>query len=114
GLYVGGGMYMPDPPTLARLRAAIGDETSGRQLVRIVAALRKRGYSVDTHDALRSAPKGFRADHPRIDLLRMKDIFAGKAFKPSAWLSTREALTRIATVMIDIRPLAEWLDRHLA
>jgi uncharacterized protein (TIGR02453 family) len=113
GLYVGAGMYKPDPEVLARLRAAIAADVSGRALARIVAALRRKGYHVDTHESLRSAPKGYTADHPRIDLLRMKDVFAGKAFKPSAWLSTGKARERITRVMIDVKPLADWLQRHI-
>jgi len=113
GLYVGAGMYKPDPDVLARMRAAIAADDSGRALARIVAALRRKGYHVDTHESLRSAPKGYTADHPRIDLLRMKDVFAGKSFKPSAWLSTGKARERITRVMIDVKPLADWLQRHI-
>ena len=109
-LYVGGGMYMPDSAGLARFRAAIAADASGRQLARIVTALRRKGYKVDTHETLKSAPKGYSADHPRIDLLRMKDIHAGKSFKPAAWLSTPKALERITRVMTDVKPLADWLQ----
>jgi uncharacterized protein (TIGR02453 family) len=113
GLYVGGGMYMPDSAGLERFRGAIAADSSGPQLARIVTTLRRKGYNVDTHETLKSAPKGYSSAHPRIDLLRMKDMFAGKAFKPSAWLSTRKALERITHVMTDVKPLTDWLDRHL-
>jgi uncharacterized protein (DUF2461 family) len=105
-------MYMPDSARLERFRAAIAADGSGRHIARIVTALRGKGYDVDTHETLKSAPKGYRADHPRIDLLRMKDIHAGKSFTPSAWLSTRKALDRIKRVIADIKPLAEWIQRH--
>jgi len=113
GLWVGGGMYMPDSPSLERFRNAIADETSGRQLAKLVTALRKKGYDVSTHDTLKSAPKGYTASHPRIDLLRMKDLYAGKAFKPSAWLSTRQALNRVAKTMADVKPLGDWMATHV-
>jgi uncharacterized protein (TIGR02453 family) len=114
GLYVGAGMYMPDSAGLERFRNAIAADTSGRQLARIVTTLRRKGgYHVDTHETLKSAPKGYRADHPRIDLLRMKDLFAGKAFKPVAWLSTPKALERIRRVMTDVKPLTDWLHRYV-
>jgi len=114
GLYVGTGMYMPDSAHLERFRGAIAEDKSGRQLEKIVTTLQGKGYNVDTHETLKSAPKGYRADHPRIDLLRMKDIHAGKSFKPSAWLSTRKALDRIQHVIVDIKPLAEWIQRHVS
>lgn len=61
---------------------------------------------------LTSAPRGYPADHPRIELLRMKDIFAGKTFAPEAWLSTWRAVQRIRRVN-DVRPLADWLRVHV-
>lgn len=111
GLYVGAGMYKPEPAALQRFRAAIDREESGQELQKIVTALRRKGYDVDTHEKVMSSPKGYPRDHPRIDLLRMKDIFAGKKFAPAAWFSSREALARIRRVMTDIQPLREWL-RH--
>ena len=113
GLYVGTGIYRPDPPLLARLRAAIDDERSGAQVVSIIRTLRQKRYEVDTHEAVASAPKGYRADHPRIELLRMKDMFAGKTFPPSASLSSRKAVDQIRKVMDDLTPFRKWLAAHV-
>lgn len=113
GLYVGTGIYKPEPPMLARLRAAIDNNTSGRQLQTIVKSLERKGYDVGTHASLTSAPKGYGSNHPRIELLRMKDIFAGRMFEPAVWLSTRNALHRIQRVMRDIQPMKEWLNKHV-
>src|SRR5947207_2371950 len=43
GLFVGTGLYKPEPAVLGRLRDAIADEKSGRELERIVQQLRKAG-----------------------------------------------------------------------
>lgn len=109
GLYVGAGLYKPEPAALERFRGVIDSNVSGRPLQRIVTSLRRKGYHVDTHERLRSAPRGYAADHPRIELLRMKGIFAGKTFAPASWLSTRRALQRIRRAVNDVRPLADWL-----
>jgi len=113
GLYVGAGVYRPEPPTLARLRAAIDDERSGEELGSMIKTLRRKRYEVDTHESVASSPKGYRPDHPRIELLRMKDLFAGKMFAPSATLSSRKALDQIRTVMDDLTPFRKWLARHV-
>jgi uncharacterized protein (TIGR02453 family) len=113
GLYVGAGIYKPEPAALQRFRAAIDDSRSGRKLQQIAASLRRKGYRVETHDTLTGAPRGYSIDHPRIDLLRMKDIFAGRMFPPAPWLSTGKALGRITRVMSDLEPLREWLQRHV-
>jgi uncharacterized protein (TIGR02453 family) len=113
GLYVGGGFYGPDPVTLQRFRAAIDDDTTGRRIQAIVGTLRRRGYEVGSHETLSSAPRGHASDHPRIALLKMKDLFAGRRFAPAAWLSTAKARERIDRVITDTAPLVKWLGQHV-
>ena len=113
GVWVGGGMYKPDAATLKRLRAAIDDSKTGSRLAQIVTTLRKKGYDVDSHDRLSSAPRGYEPDHPRLALLQMKDIYAGQQFSPQPWLSTAKARARIEQAMTDTRPLIKWLQQHV-
>lgn len=112
GLYVGTGIYMPDSATLRRLREAIDDDAPGRRIASIVAGLRRKRYFVGTHESTANAPRGYADDHPRIELLRMKDLHAGKQLPPSV-LSTRKALRRVVAVMNDIEPLSDWLQSHV-
>lgn len=113
GLYVGAGLYRPDPGLLQRFRAAIDDDRTGRQIQAIVGSLRRNGYEVASHETLSSAPRGYVLDHPRIELLQMKDIFAGRLFAPAAWLSTTRARERIDRVMTDTGALVTWLQQHV-
>jgi uncharacterized protein (TIGR02453 family) len=113
GLWIGTGMYRPEPAVLQKVRQAIDADKPGRELARIVTALRKQGYDVGTHETVNSAPRGFAADHPRIDLLRMKDIFAGKLITPGPVLASRKAVAAVKKVMADVHPLGEWLARHV-
>ena len=113
GLYVGAGLYRPDPGLLQRFRAAIDEDTTGRRIQGIVGSLRRKGYEVASHATLSSAPRGYALDHPRIELLQMKDIFAGRLFAPAAWLSTTQARKRIDRVMTDTGPLVAWLQQHV-
>ena len=113
GLYVGAGIYKPEPETLKKLRAAIGNDKSGKSLEKIVAKLRGKGYDVQSHALVASAPRGYSTDHPRIELLRMKDIYAGKMFEPEPWLSTRRALDAVKDVIRDTRALVKWININL-
>jgi uncharacterized protein (TIGR02453 family) len=113
GVYVGAGLYKPEGAALERFRGAIDSDASGRKLQGIVTSLRRRGYQVDTHERLTSAPRGYSADHPRIELLLMKGIFAGRTFAPEPWLSTRTALQRVKRVVSDVEPLVDWLRAHV-
>ena len=113
GLYVGTGMYKPDPPVLQKFRAAIAADKSGRELAKIVSAIRRRGYTVGTHDTLNSAPRGYTLDHPRIDLLRMKDIHAGRTLESGPTLASRKVVAAVKKVMADVQPLGDWLAKYV-
>ncbi len=113
GLWIGTGMYRPEPAVLQKLRQAIAADKPGRELEKIVSVLRRKGYHVDTHESVNSAPRGFAADHPRIDLLRMKDIFAGKMIKPGRVLASRKSVAAVKKIIADVHPLSEWLRRHV-
>jgi len=112
GLYIGAGIYKPEGPTLERLRNAIAADASGRALQKLVTSLRRKGYRIDAHDHLASVPRGYRVDHPRADLLRMKDIHAGKTL-PAKALATGTAVARIKRAMADVKPLVDWLRAHV-
>ncbi len=66
-----------------------------------------------TSETLKTAPRGYPKDHPRIDLLRMKGCHAGRSFPPRRWLSTPGALDRIVATWRDAEPLTRLLDLHI-
>jgi uncharacterized protein (TIGR02453 family) len=113
GLYVGSGYYHLMPDQLERYRVAVADERRGPKLAAAVAALRKQRYSVDSRESLKSAPRGYPADHPRIDLLRHKGMHAGKEFGAPGWLPTKAALDRIVKTWRDAGPMNRWLDQNV-
>ena len=113
GLSVGGGLYMPDPPTLARYRAAVDEDSSGARLARIVAALHRDGYDTMAHEVLKTAPRGFPTDHVRAELLRHKGIATMRTWPVGAWLGTAKAKDRIVTALRATAPLNAWLARYV-
>jgi uncharacterized protein (TIGR02453 family) len=112
-LFVGSGLYMPMPDDLKRFRAAIDADRTGRELEGIVATLRKSKYDVSAHDAVKTAPRGFDKDHPRIELLKLKGITMSKAWPVGGWLGTRKAKDRVVTTLEAARPLNAWLEAHV-
>lgn len=112
GLYVGNGIYMPDGPVLQKLRAAIAADASGTALADLLQTLRKKGYEVASHETLAKVPRGYDAEHPRGELLRMKDLHAGTTLEP-ATLSTAKAIGAVQKASADVAPLADWLRRHV-
>jgi uncharacterized protein (TIGR02453 family) len=112
-LGTGTGMWMPMPDQLARYREAVADDRTGPELEKIAAALRKKGAEVSGHDALKTAPKGYPKDHPRIELLRQKGLVSWKEWPVGAWLGRRTAMNRIVEFLHDSAGLNGWLDKHV-
>ena len=114
GLSVGGGLYMPDPATLQRYRTAVDREKSGALLAEIVATLHRDGYQTMAHEVLKTAPRGFPKDHPRIELLRHKGIAMMKEWPVAAWMGTAKAKDRVVGTLRAGVPLNEWLARYVS
>ena len=111
-LGVGSGLYMPSPDQLAQFRAAVADARTGAQLVSIVADLRRKGMEVTAHETLKSAPRGYPKDHPRIELLRHKGLTAWREWPVGAWLATPASKRRIVEVLRATAPLRNWVDSN--
>src|SRR4051812_28313603 len=112
-LGVGSGMYMPMPDQLERLRRAIADDRAGRALEKLVAKVRVDGIDVSAHEELKTAPKGYPKDHPRIELLRMKGLITWKQWPLAAWTRSAKAKDRIVDVLHAAKPINKWLDTHV-
>ena len=110
GLWCGGGLYEPDRGQLQRIRRAIADQP-GAELAGIIQNVEAAGLSY-MEPELKTAPRGYPKDHPRIDLLRRKRHAAIARHEPGAWLHGREALDRIVADWRAITPLLDWLERH--
>jgi uncharacterized protein (TIGR02453 family) len=113
GLMAARGYYMMVPDQLARFRAAVADDESGPEVVAIADALRKAGYDVGARDAVKSAPRGYPKDHPRIELLRGNGLMMSRTWPPASWQSTKAVVQRVRKVWSDADPLVAWLDRHV-
>jgi uncharacterized protein (TIGR02453 family) len=112
GLTMGGGFHTHSPAQTDRFRAAIDDEVTGTALAEITEDLVRDGYTLEGA-AVKTRPKGYAADHPRIDLLRRKELVVIKRVGTPPWLGGPEALDHVRDCWHDIRPLAEWVLGHV-
>jgi uncharacterized protein (TIGR02453 family) len=113
GLAAGAGMWQLDPERLARYRAAVVSDRLGPELERIVAAIEKEGHQVHGHGVLKSAPRGYPADHPRIGLLRNKGLTAWQQWPVEPWLGTASAKDRLISFFRTAVPLTSWLNENV-
>ncbi len=113
GLGTGAGMWHLEAEQLARYRAAVAADASGERLTAIIAAIEKDGHEVHGHGSLKSAPRGYPADHPRIGLLRHKGLTSWRHWTPGPWLASAQAKDRVVAFQQSSVPLVDWLREHV-
>jgi uncharacterized protein (TIGR02453 family) len=113
GLGAGCGMYEMAPDQLDRYRRGVAEDRSGGELATLVAEARAAGLEVTGHDVLKTAPRGYPKDHPRIDVLRYKGLITWREWPAGAWLGTRRAKDRVADFFRQSKPINDWLGAHV-
>lgn len=115
GLLVGTGMPMPARDQLPRLRAAIAEERSGAAFERAVAAVEAAGVRVfhGRYVPLKRVPAGYRADHPRAEVLRWKGIETNQRLAHPEWGDVAEAAAAVSGMLALPEPLHHWLAEHV-
>lgn len=112
GMRVAAGIYDADSAQLARIRHAIDDDRTGQELERVVADLERQGYTI-SGEQLRTAPRGWTTDHPRIALLRHKQLVAGRHYGFEG-LDDPALVDRVRADWRAMRPLLDWLHPRAA
>jgi uncharacterized protein (TIGR02453 family) len=112
GLFVAGGVYSTASDQVARYRAAVDEDISGKPLAALAERLEAAGYEL-MGDRLKTRPKGFGDDHPRIGLLRHRTLYAGVRWEPEPWVHTSEVRGRVERAWRAFGPLVEWLCTHV-
>jgi uncharacterized protein (TIGR02453 family) len=111
GVRVGAGFYDASGPRLAAIRDAMAEEETGRELERMLTRFAKAGWEVGG-DQLKTAPRGYDVDHPRIALLRHKQLFVGRDYGFEADAIGPGLVERVRTDWRTLRPLVEWVAKH--
>jgi len=112
GVRTGSGFYAASGTDLARIRASIDHEATGKQLQRILARLVKAGFEV-SGEQLKTSPRGYDADHPRIDLLRHKSLTVGRSYGFDKLIHSPALLDAVRQDWRDLRPLVDWVATRL-
>jgi uncharacterized protein (TIGR02453 family) len=113
GLGAGSGMWEMAPDQLERYRVAVSEDRSGGKLVDLVAKASAAGVEVTGHEVLKTAPRGYPKDHPRIELLRYKGLITWREWPAASWLGTRRVKDRVVEFLRLSKPLNDWLRVHV-
>lgn len=112
GSFVAGGIYMPDPANLSKIRQEI--DYNGEKLEKIMRdkKLKKWFKSFSDFDKLKTVPKGYAKDHPRLDWLKHKTFIVSHAFT-DAEVKNKNFLKKITEASKTMKPLIEYLKEAI-
>jgi uncharacterized protein (TIGR02453 family) len=110
-LWIGGGMYMPDPQHLRQIRENIAATPERVESVLADRAFTKTYGGLDTSMTLTKLPKGYYDDVPHPELIKLKGYFAGTGLA-SAEVKRLTGDALVQTIVERFRalhPLVVWL-----
>jgi uncharacterized protein (TIGR02453 family) len=109
-IYVGGGVWHPEPSWLKGFRDRVTADYDGfRSVVEAPDFVKAFGAVGDDGESLKRVPPGYPADHPAADILRKKNVTFGRR------LSDHEAFaSELPSVLADAFAIATPLLRYLA
>lgn len=112
--FVAGGLYMPDPGNLAKVRQEIDYNPS--KILKILnekkfRKLFKGGF--DDWDRLKTTPKGYPKDHPQIEILKNKSFVVSHYFS-DAEVTSDKFVKSVAEAAKTIKPLNDYLTEAIA
>ncbi|QZY28934.1 DUF2461 domain-containing protein [Nocardioides coralli] len=111
GTRAGAGCYGPSSPQLAAIRQAMAHDRTGPELERILHQLEADGFDIHG-ETVKTSPRGWSADHPRIDLLRRKQVLGMKHYGFETDAIGPDLLDRVRDDWRQLRPMVEWLAQH--
>lgn len=112
--FVAGGLYMPSPENLAKIRQEI--DYNADRLLKILNEKKFKSWypkGLDDWDKLKTMPKGYAKDHPHIDLLKNKSFTVSHEFK-DADVTSKTFVKKVAEGCKIIKPLNDYLREAVA
>lgn len=113
GLMTGAGYYAMASDQLARFREALDSDVLGPEIEALSRAVVAKGLRLGAIGELKTAPRGYPKDHPRIEFLRRKGLMATRSWEPAAWMHTKAVVTRVRTSWEVCAEMNAWLDLHV-
>jgi uncharacterized protein (TIGR02453 family) len=115
GLMAACGAYMMAPDQLERYREAVADDSSGPALLGILDDLNERGFDVGhgMSEPLKTAPRGYPKDHPRVDLLRQKAVSAHRRLEGSELGDAAAVRQFVVDTFEACGPMNDWIKSNI-
>ena len=110
-IYIGGGMWHPEPARLAAFRRLV-DTDPGRVLAAVEDAGFRKEFGALEGERLSRVPQGFAKDHPHAELLKLKDVIFSRRLADTEVFSPTlpDAIARSFATAIPVFALLASLD----
>lgn len=112
GVMAAGGYYRMASDQVGRFRTAVDEDRRGEDLRKRLAKLGKAGLTV-AGDQLKTRPRGFPEDHPRIELLRHRSLYAWQRWPGDDLMLEPDLADVVAATWRALTPLTGWLADHV-
>jgi uncharacterized protein (TIGR02453 family) len=111
--FIAGGLYVPDPGNLAKVRQEI--DYNPERLMKILndKKFKKLFKGLDDWDKLKTAPKGYPKDHPQIEILKNKSFVVSHTFKDSE-VTGKGYVKKIVEAAKVLKPFNDYLSEAIA
>lgn len=115
-IVTGYGAMLMTSDQLHRFRAAIDDEASGTEFEKLDITLAARSLPVSpgAEKPLKTAPRGYSAEHPRIRHLRWKGAAIVQEWPKADWMHTTRVQDMVRDIWRGAEPLKTWLETHVS
>jgi len=109
-VFAGGGIYMPEPADLVKIRQRIALEP--QKFRRLVSARRLQAIGGIQGERLMRVPRGFPSDHPAAEYLRLKHYLGYREWPPE--FATSDAFwTELLGTFAAVMPLVRYLNETI-
>lgn len=111
--FIAGGMYMPTPENLAKIRQEI--DYNSKSILKILndKSFKKLFNALDDFDKLKTMPKGYPKDHPQSELLKHKSYIVSHSLTDKE-VTDKKFVATLAAACKQIKKLNDFLSGAVA
>jgi uncharacterized protein (TIGR02453 family) len=111
--FIGGGLWMPQPDQLKKIRQEI--DYSFHEFNKIIEdkTFKKTFGTLDMENALKNPPKGYEAENPAIEFIKLKSFVTGSPIQNNEWVE-KGILTKISTSFKQLNPFISFINTAIS
>jgi uncharacterized protein (TIGR02453 family) len=110
--FLAGGLWMPEPPVLAKIRQEIDYNLPEFKKIVNDKTFKKYFGSLSTEDSLSTTPKGYDKTHPGIEFLKLKSFIVVSELDEKTALS-KNFVKKTTDIFKAMKPLNDFLQRAI-